>query len=96
MFRSAVLLALVGLISGCATTPELATRLATSDRLAEDKARDVGRRPAEVLAFLGIEPGMTVMDVIASGGYYSEVLAEAVGPDGLVYAQNIDQRTPSR
>jgi len=33
---------------------------------------------------------MTVMDVIASGGYYSEVLAEAVGPDGLVYAQNID------
>ena len=90
MFRGAVLLALVGLISGCAITPELATRLATSDRLAEDKARDAGRRPAEVLAFLGIEPGMTVMDVIASGGYYSEVLAEAVGPDGLVYAQNID------
>ena len=90
MFRGAVLFAFVGLISGCAKTPELATRLATGDRLADDKARDAGRRPAEVIAFLGIEPGMTVMDVIASGGYYSEVLAEAVGPDGLVYAQNID------
>ena len=81
---------LLSLLSACASTPELAERLATSDRALQDKARDAGRRPAEVLAFLGIEPGMTVIDMIASGGYYSEVLAEAVGPDGLVYAQNIE------
>lgn len=48
MFRDAVLLASVGLISGCAKTPKLTTRLANSDRLAEDKARDVGRR-SEIL-----------------------------------------------
>ena len=40
----------------------------------------------QVLEFLGIGEGDKVMDVIASGGYYTEVLAEAVGPDGLVYA----------
>lgn len=76
--------------AGSATAPELARRLATGSRSAAEKARDAGRRPAPVLAFLGVEPGMTVIDVIAAGGYYTEVLAEAVGPNGKVYAQNID------
>lgn len=67
---------------------EVATRLASGDRPAEDRARDAGRRPAEVVAFLGIEPGMTVVDLIAAGGYYTEVLSLAVGPTGKVYAQN--------
>lgn len=57
-------------------------------RPAKDKARDEGRKPAEVLAFLGIESGMTVMDLMASGGYYTEVLSIAVGETGTVYAQN--------
>lgn len=66
----------------------LAERLAQGDRPDTDKQRDAGRKPAEVLAFLGVEPGMTVMDLIAAGGYYTEVLSEAVGPEGTVYAQN--------
>jgi predicted methyltransferase len=57
-------------------------------RSEEDAARDAGRKPAEVLAFLGLEPGMRVLDVMASGGWYSEVLAGAVGPDGVVLVQN--------
>ena len=76
------------LLTACAATPDLATRLASGDRSAEDKARDAGRQPAQVLAFLGARPGMTALDVIAAGGWYSEVLAEAVGPTGRVYAQN--------
>ena len=63
--------------------------LASSEtRAAEDKERDAGRKPAEVLAFLGLKPGDTVADFIASGGWYTEVLSFAVGPDGTVYAQN--------
>jgi len=31
---------------------------------------------------------MTVMDLLASGGWYTEVLSVAVGPEGTVYAQN--------
>ncbi len=67
---------------------DLAADLASPDRPQEDRDRDAGRKPAEVLAFLGIEPGMTVMDLIAAGGYYTEVLSRAVGPTGKVFAQN--------
>ncbi len=83
-------LALVATSAGCAEpAPEaLAARLGAETRSAEDRARDAGRKPAEVVAFLGIEPGMTVVDLIAAGGYYTEVLSLAVGPEGTVYAQN--------
>ncbi len=55
-----------------------------------DRDRDAGRKPIQVIEFLGIKPGMTVMDMFTAGGYYTEVLAAAVGPSGRVYAQNID------
>lgn len=83
-----VLAALVMGALGCANGPDLATRLESSSRSAADRARDEAREPAAVVEFLGIEPGMTVLDLIAAGGYYSEVLAIAVGPTGRVYAQN--------
>ncbi len=70
------------------TSADLATALANTGRSEEDRARDAGRKPTEVVAFLGIKPGMTVMDLIASGGYYTEVLSVAVGPKGTVHAQN--------
>jgi predicted methyltransferase len=66
----------------------LKAALARPDRPAADRARDTGRKPAEVIAFLGITPGMKVIDLIAAGGYYTEVLSAAVGPTGKVYAQN--------
>lgn len=73
-----------------AVRADLASQLADEARSAEDRARDEGRKPAEVIAFLGIQPGDTVVDLIAAGGYYTEVLAIAVGPKGKVYAQNPD------
>ena len=67
---------------------DLRSLLASEDRAASDRARDAGRRPADVVEFLGIENGMRVMDVIAAGGYYTEVLSLAVGDDGHVVAHN--------
>jgi len=67
---------------------DLRTLLASDSRSEEDRARDAGRKPADIVEFLGIEPGMRVLDVIAAGGYYTEVLSLAVGPDGHVVAQN--------
>lgn len=69
---------------------DLRALLADPSRPAEDRARDATRRPADVIEFLGIEPGMRVLDVMAAGGYYTEVLSRAVGPDGAVVAQNPD------
>jgi predicted methyltransferase len=73
-----------------ADSADLASRLESGSRSAADKARDAGRKPAAVVKFLEINPGMTVIDLLAAGGYYTDVLAEAVGPSGKVYAQNTD------
>jgi predicted methyltransferase len=62
--------------------------LAAESRPAADKDIDADRKPVEVLRFFGIEEGMTVLDVTAADGYYTELLAAAVGPNGIVYAQN--------
>jgi predicted methyltransferase len=66
------------------------TALAAPARPAEDKERDAVRKPIETVQFLGIETGDTVIDVIAAGGWFTEVLSAAVGPTGKVLAQNPD------
>ncbi len=58
------------------------------DRPAADKQLDPGRKPEQMLAFFGIEPGMKVADLWAGGGYTTELLARAVDPNGKVYSQN--------
>lgn len=62
--------------------------LSGPDRDVTDYVRDEARKPVETLDFLGIEPGMQVLDVYAAGGYFTFVLAKAVGPEGRVFAQN--------
>ncbi|WP_430429818.1 class I SAM-dependent methyltransferase [Parasphingorhabdus sp.] len=56
-----------------------------------DAKLDVSRKPAEVLAFMGLESGDAVLDIFAGGGYYSEILGRAVGPTGSVIAVNPPQ-----
>jgi predicted methyltransferase len=58
------------------------------DRSAEDRSLDTGRKPAELLAFVDVQPGMRVAELGAGGGYTTELLARAVGPQGTVYGQN--------
>jgi len=70
------------------TTVDLATELANPTRPQMDRDRDSDRKPAELMTFLGVEKGMTALDVIAAGGYMTDVLATAVGPTGKVYSQN--------
>jgi predicted methyltransferase len=67
---------------------DLAASLASDARSEEDRARDAGRKPVEVLNLFGVEPGMAVIDLMAAGGWYSEVLSHAVGAEGSVTAQN--------
>ncbi len=59
--------------------------LAHPDRTARDRERDLTSHPAEVLRFAGAREGLTVLDVLAGDGYYSEILARVVGPAGHVY-----------
>jgi len=75
--------------SGLSATPAsvYAEAVANPSRLAEDRARDADRKPAAVLEFIGIEPDMTVLDMFAGGGYYTEIIAHIVGENGKVIAQ---------
>ena len=85
---SGLLLATESTLAGGWSADELEAALDNPGRAQADKDRDAARKPANVIAFSGIEPGMTVLDVMASAGYYTEVLSVAVGEDGTVYAQN--------
>jgi len=60
------------------------------DRTPEDRALDAGRKPVETLEFLQVAPGMRVAELGAGPGYTTELLARAVAPEGVVYAQNPD------
>ncbi len=86
-------IALAGLLlAGCATVaaaqpaPEIAAAVADSARPAADTARDANRKPAEIVDFAGVEPGDVVAEIAPGGGYYTRILAKAVGPEGKVYA----------
>jgi predicted methyltransferase len=62
--------------------------VADASRPEGDRSLDVNRHPAEVLAFVGVEAGWRVADIVPGGGYYSRVLSTAVGEAGQVYAFN--------
>lgn len=55
----------------------------------ERAEREQEESPRKAVKMLRLEPGMTVADVEAGSGYYSELLATAVGPSGKVYATDI-------
>ena len=80
-----------GLVLGSAraqTAPDYAAQIAAPDRSAADRAADKRRDPLPFLAFAGLRPGMKVLDMAAGGGYSTELVARAVAPNGVVYAQN--------
>lgn len=73
---------------------DYATILAAPDRTVKheglqgaDQADDAARKPAEVLAFMNIRPGETILELEGGRGWYSRILSEAIGPSGKLYAQ---------
>jgi predicted methyltransferase len=62
-------------------------KLTADSRPMEDKIRDGARRPYQVMQLLGVEAGMTAIDIGAGGGWYTRVLSAAVGPSGHVISQ---------
>lgn len=75
-------------LSGCTTNAVINEAVNHPARVDQDRALDDKRKPAEVLAFFRIEPGMSVLDVFGGGGYYTEILSYVVGADGLVTLYN--------
>jgi len=67
-----------------AQTNAIATAVASPDRSADNVKLDGSRKPAEVLKFLGLRPGMRVADPFGGNFYWAEITGRAVGPNGHV------------
>ncbi|HUO98137.1 MAG TPA: hypothetical protein VMU01_05690 [Rhizomicrobium sp.] len=83
------LLAAATMVAGVTAAPVpsyVKAAVEDSKRPADDTKRDVDRKPADMLVFAGIKPGMKVMDLMPGGGYFTRLFAVAVGPKGWVYA----------
>lgn len=80
------------LVVQCAVAAAAADRfdaaVAHAGRPAADLKRDALDHPADVLRLSDIKPGMTIADVLAGDGYYSELASYVVGPTGKVLLLN--------
>jgi predicted methyltransferase len=57
--------------------------------LLEGPDRDEWQQPERIMDALGIADGSRVADLGAGGGWFTERLAHRVGPNGIVYAEDI-------
>ena len=89
---SAATLAAVWLTTGTDAQAASAIPAAVSAAVADparpeaDRKRDANRKPAESVAFAGLEPGQSVADLLPGGGYFTRIFSAIVGPKGHVYA----------
>ena len=95
MIRTALAALCLLALTACATPPlpadpsaqgAIAAAILDSNRPAEETQRDAARRPALLLAFAGVKPGMLVGEMFPGGGYFTRLLSTTVGPNGRVIA----------
>src|SRR2546423_784008 len=73
----------------------LRAAIADTSRNAENRPRDVYRRPYEALTFWGLKPGMSVVELGPGSGYWTEILAPYAKANGGHYiAQMPDENDP--
>ncbi len=92
LIRAAVVGSALVLAPGCATsagsladpqaTSALAAAVASGTRTQANVARDRYRHPVETLAFFGVRPSDTVIEIWPGGGWYSEILAPYLASGG--------------
>lgn len=64
------------------SSTSIAAAVANPARSADNVKLDASRKPAQVLAFLGLKPGMHVLDLFGGNRYWAEIIAPVVGPKG--------------
>lgn len=78
---------------GCTTMPaplaaaDYTAILADPSRPTDDLKDDAARKPAEVLAFAGLRPGDTVVEMEGGRGWFSFLISKAIGPEGKLIVQ---------
>jgi predicted methyltransferase len=77
-----LILAAMPATASAAPAGTVAAALAAPDRRPDNVKLDDGRKPAAVLQFLGLKPGMKVLDLFGANGYWAEIMVPVVGPKG--------------
>ena len=81
---AALSLVLAATTASAAASPpvSITAAVASSDRQPDNVKLDAGRKPAQVLAFAGLKPGMHVLDLFGANRYWAEIIAPVVGTKG--------------
>ncbi len=85
MLAATVLAAPVAVVAKVTASPAITKALADPAR-ADQAGDDARRHAAEVIAFAGIKPGQTVVDIIPGAAYWTRIFTGVVGPTGHVWA----------
>jgi predicted methyltransferase len=80
------LLAMAPAVLAAAPSENIAKAVADTARPEADRARDIDRLPAELVALVGMKPGSKVGEILPGGGYFTRIFSKVVGPQGVVYA----------
>ena len=75
------------------TDARLRTAITGEHRSSEKRARDAYRNPYETLTFFGLSEDMTVLEINATGGWYTEIIAPVVAGTGKYFATMWDPGT---
>jgi predicted methyltransferase len=86
IYNTAAVVENIHTVTDVTPTPRVLAVLAAHDRDARDVSLDARYQAAELLTFLDVRPGDHVATLTAGGGYFTELFARAVAPDGLVFA----------
>lgn len=100
--KSALAVAIVTLGTACASVnsqeaapvveENLALKAALSQQDEDNKARFSSRNPEQTLDFFGIQPGMTVVEALPGGGWYSKILIPYLGSNGQLIGVDYSQK----
>ncbi|MBL4671971.1 MAG: class I SAM-dependent methyltransferase [Arenicella sp.] len=100
--KGALAIALLVLGSACTSTniqpaapvveENLALKAALSQQADDNQARYLSRNPEATLNFFGIQPGMTVVEALPGGGWYSKILIPYLGENGELVGVDYSQK----
>jgi predicted methyltransferase len=86
-------------VAACATAErpqakpqDYTAALTNPERPDAERTLDAVRKPSEVLAFYGVKRSDKVADIWAGRGYYTAILSQVVGTEGVVYSANPSAR----
>lgn len=92
--HTVILLVTALLCSASVTAMDMKDALNGEHRSAENKARDIYRKPEQTLEFLGLKADMKVIEIWPGGGWYSEILAPYLKENGHFIAAQYDLNGP--